>query len=119
SGLEAPCHRGTVPADAAAFVSRTMRLSCIFEHSQAMLSRNRKDRIDIRWLAVQVYRDDGLGARRNGCINPADVNVVGGLQRFNRNWGCSTLAYGQPGCNEGVSRNDNFIPRANIHGAQR
>ena len=69
-------------------------------------------------LAVQVHRQDDLGARRDGRLDQRRVDVVGariGLHRHRRG---AALADGQPGGDVGVAGHDDFVARPDAHGAQ-
>jgi hypothetical protein len=66
-----------------------------------------------------MHWQDHLGARRDGCLNPAGINVVGSRHRLYRNRDRATLAHRQPGSDIGVRRDNHLVPSANPQGEQR
>ncbi len=63
AGIEAEAAHVAEAADATALVLGAVRLAGILDHDQAVAARDLEDRIHVGRLAVQVHRDDGLGAR--------------------------------------------------------
>jgi hypothetical protein len=57
-----------------------------------MFARDGQQRVHVGRLPIQVHRNDGLGARRDGGFDQRRIEVERGLERFDRNRYCAALA---------------------------
>ena len=118
--VKAPaCDAPTATTDPLAPVPRAMRLRRIVDQQQPVVRGNGCHRIKIGRLAIQMRRQDRLGARGDRGLDPRRVEIVRrriGLDRHRRRAGhanrqlCRDIA---------VARNDHFIARANVRRLQR
>src|SRR5262245_18438709 len=56
-------------ADAYAAIFRTMRLRRIFQHEQVVAFSYLQNRVHLRRLAIQMYRNDGARVRRDSLLD--------------------------------------------------
>src|SRR5262249_6440187 len=72
-GIEAEAGEVSEAPRAASVIAVAMRLSRVLDHDGARVARDLEDRIHITGLAVQMYRHDGLRARRDRCLESARI----------------------------------------------
>lgn len=77
AGEEAGAGNGAQVAGVSAFVGCPEALGGVFNYWYTVFIGNSIDGIEISTLAVQAYRNDCLGARRDGCFQLLWVQVVG------------------------------------------
>ena len=76
AGIEAETRDVGKRRDRASFVLRSMRLRGVADDAQAVLLRQRQNRIHVRRLTIEMHRNDGLGLRRDLLFELPDVDVV-------------------------------------------
>jgi len=119
AGIEAPAHHIAMRADAAPLVARAMGLGGILDHRKAVLTRQRKDRVKVGRLAVEVNRQDRLCRRSNGGGDAGGIDVVGGGVGFHRDGPRADSRDRQPGGDIGVRRHDHLVPRPDVERPER
>src|ERR1035437_9353511 len=97
-------------ADAFSLIASSVRLRRIFQNTQPMLTRQSENRVKISRLPIQMHRQYGLGVWSNRSFHPAWIEIIGELHWLNRHRDGPSLAYCQPGGNESIGRNDDFVP---------
>ena len=95
-----------------------MRLSGVLKDEQAVTFRHRLDRVHLGRLAVQMHRHDRARSRRNRPLDTARVEGIGAWVYVDRDRNGSNVRNGEPARDKGLSRHDDFVPRANPGGAQ-
>lgn len=96
-----------------------MGLRGILDHRNAMPVGDRQDRIHIGQPTVQMHRDDGPGARRDGALDHGRVDVEGPRIGIDQHRRCAGIADGGDRRDEGHRRGDHLIARPDAEGEQR
>ena len=106
-------------ADAPTPVLRAMRLRGVLEDGQAMGPGDRQQRIQVGRLAIEVHRDHRLGAAGDRALHKRRIEVEARCVGLDRHRHRAAGAHGQPGGDEGVGGDDDFVARPDVHGKQR
>lgn len=72
--------------DALAVHLHTEGMGGIVNHLQAILVGDVLDSLGIAWLAINMHRHDGSGARGDGCLYFVGVEIASGRVDVNENW---------------------------------
>ena len=113
AGVKTEARRVAQIAGTSAFVARPVRLRGVFDDFEVMLARDGVNGVHVGRLPIQMYGDDGAGARRDGRRKARWIQVVSGGQRLHRHRFGTGLRHRQPGGNVGVGRHDDLVARAN------
>lgn len=110
-----------VPQSSGAFllVGGAECLGVIFDDFQTVPGSDGVNFIHVRWLPVQVHGKDGLGARSNGIFDLLCINEVGFGVDIHENWLCTDGHHGTGSGKEGVSWDDDLVPRADADRIRR
>src|SRR5213593_178718 len=76
-GIEAKAGGVAYGSNSSAVVAGAVGLGRVFNHSQLIAPGNLEHLVHVRWLAVQMDRDDRFGSRRNAIFDSFDVDGVG------------------------------------------
>src|SRR6185312_12907655 len=106
-------------ADLLALVTRQMRLRAVLDHPQFVLVRDRHDLVHIRWLAVEMHRNDADRAWRDRCLDRLGIDGEGhpvGVAEHRRGTGMGDHCRGgDPGMRGG----DDFVARLYLQRSHR
>src|SRR5215204_6491698 len=83
-----------------------------------MFMGNLLESIHVRWLSIQMHRDNGAGARCDGSLDEFWTDIVGALIGLHRYWFCSCMRHRKPGSNIGVGGDYNLVLATDPMGAK-
>ena len=105
-------------ARAAALILRAVRLCRVLDHHQPVPARDIHDGVHVGRLSEEVNRHDRPGARRNGCLDPRDIDIERRRIDIHEDRPGAGIDDGGRGGYEGEWRRDYFVPGADTGGEQ-
>ena len=91
----------------------------IFQHTQLVLARNGENRVHVAGQAAVVHRHDGLGARRDGGLDLARVDIERDRIAIDQHRIGAQVTDHLGGGGEGQRGRDHLVTGADAHGFQR
>ena len=118
AGIEAESGHEAEGACDLAVVFRAVGLGRVFDQGDIVFLTNRKQRVHIAGVAVEMNRHEGFGARGDGLFDALGVDAAGLVVDININRTGTDVGNG-PACgNKGLGRGNNFIARTDVKNAQ-
>ena len=110
-GIEAEAAHVADGAHAPALVLRAVGLGSIFDDDEVMAAGDVQDGVEIRGLAMQVHRQDRLGAVGDRRLDLGDVHVEGVGVNVDEHRAGAGVVDRRHGRDEGAGDRDDLVPR--------
>ncbi len=118
-GIKTEDSRVAEAAHALAVVARAVGLAGVFDHDQVVALGDFEDWIQVCGAAIEMNRDDGLGAAGDGRRDQCGIEVGGGGIDVDEDRSGAGVTDGFGGGDEGVGGGDDFVAGADAGGQQR
>ncbi len=107
---------GGEAAGLAPLVSGPEALGAVLDHRQAMAGGNAVDGLEIRRLAVEAYRHNGSGRRRDRGLDPLRIDIAGFRLDIHKNGVSTEEGNDLRGGNKAERRRDELVTGPHIQG---